>query len=113
MAIPFYVFQFTRFVKPSQIPNHFIEEGRELKGIVERIEPNGALLMIKHHPIIPLPINTTDNLPVKVTGVNISGLGISWLQTIVAGNEVKFVPVGKSREFVQCKVILPQVSDVR
>lgn len=68
--------------------------------------------MIKHQPIIPLPGSSTNSLPVKITGVNVSGLGISWLQTIVAGNEVKFVPVAKFKEFVQCKVILPQVSGV-
>lgn len=79
---------------------------------MKRIEPSGALLMIKHHPIIPLPINSTNSLPVKITGVDVSGLGISWLQTIVAGNEVKFVPVVKSKDFVQCKVILPQVYNV-
>lgn len=104
--------QFSRFKKPSDIPNHFIVERRELQGFVERIEPSGALLMVQHQPLVPIPGTNSSTLPVKVSGVNISGLGISWLQTIVAGNKVKFVPIFKDKDSVHCEVVLPQVVGV-
>lgn len=75
---------------------------------MERIEPSGALLLVKHKPLIPLPEVRNGALPVKISGVNVSGLGISWLQTIVAGNEVQFVPVAKEMEAVLCEVLLTQ-----
>lgn len=64
--------------------------------------------MIKHKPLITLPGVRNGALPVKISGVNVSGLGISWLQTIVAGNEVQFVPVLKEKDAVQCEVVLQQ-----
>lgn len=94
------------------MPNHFIQERRELIGFVERVEPSGALLMVKHQPLVPIPGLRSGNLPVKVCGVNISGLGLNWLQAIVAGNNVKFVPVFKDKNYVHCEVVLPQVADV-
>lgn len=104
------MFKLSRFKRPSDIPNHFIKERRELTGLVERIEPNGALLMIQHKPLVQIPgINSSaQQLPVKISGVNVYGHGISWLQAIVAGNEVKFIPVLKEKDYVQCEVLLPQ-----
>lgn len=66
--------------------------------------------MVEHKPLVPLPGIPRGALPVKISGVNVSGLGISWLQTLVAGNEIQFVPVLKDKEFVHCEVILPQVT---
>lgn len=80
--------------------------------MVERIDPNGALLMIKHKPLVPLPGLSDGELPVKISGVKVSGLGLNWLQAIVAGNEVKFIPIAKAQNFVQCKVLLPQTRNV-
>lgn len=99
---------FSRFKKPSDIPNRFIKERRELTGIVERIEPSGALLMVRHKPLIALPGMSSGALPVKVSGINITGHGISWLQAIVAGHEIKFIPVLKEKDCVQCEVLLEQ-----
>lgn len=100
----------SRFKRPSDIPNHFIQEKRELTGYVERIEPKGALLMVKHKPLIQLPFAKSEKeLPVKISGVNVSGLGISWLQTVVAGNEIKFYPIKKDKDWVHCEVLLLQV----
>lgn len=107
--------QLSRFKRPSDIPNHFIKERRELTGLVERVEPSGALLMISHKPLVQIPgLNSSSQqqLPVKISGVNVSGHGISWLQAIVVGNEVKFIPVLKEKNFVQCEVLLPQKRDV-
>lgn len=64
--------------------------------------------MIKHKPLVQLPGISGGELPVKISGINVSGLGISWLQTIVAGNEVQFVPVLKDKDAVHCEVTLQQ-----
>ncbi|CAH2007258.1 unnamed protein product [Acanthoscelides obtectus] len=97
---------FSKFRKASDIPNHFIREKRELIGYVNRIEPDGALLMVQHKPLINLPFIRASHLPVKISGVRVSGLGLSWLQTVVAGKEIKFIPIVKERDFVQCQVFL-------
>ncbi|VEN48723.1 unnamed protein product [Callosobruchus maculatus] len=101
---------FSKFSKPSDIPNHFIHEKRELVGYVSRIEPDGALLMVHHKPLINLPFIQGGHLPVKISGVQVSGLGLSWLQTVVAGNDIKFIPIVKERNFVQCQVFLERES---
>lgn len=77
---------------------------------MERIEPSGALLMVRHKPLVELPFGRGAELPVKISGINVSGLGISWLQTIVAGNEVQFVPVLKDKDAVHCEVVLQQTT---
>lgn len=64
--------------------------------------------MIRHKPLVKLPGIKAGELPVKISGVNVSGLGISWLQTIVAGNEVQFIPVLKDKNAVHCEVVLQQ-----
>lgn len=63
--------------------------------------------MINHKPLIRLfsKSRPEDQLPVKVAGVNISTNGLSWLQTIVAGREVTFIPVS-SNENLHCEVFL-------
>lgn len=93
---------------PSDIPKHFIEEKRELSGLVTRIDPNGGLLMVQHKPLVDVFLVPTGQLPVKIFGVKLSGLGLNWLQAVVAGQEVKFIPVVKDKEFVQCQVLLLQ-----
>ncbi|KAL3285665.1 hypothetical protein HHI36_000197 [Cryptolaemus montrouzieri] len=98
---------FSRFKRPNDIPKRFLEERRELTGCVKRIDPNGALLMVEHKPLISLPVISKGELPVKILGVNISGLGVSWLQTIVVDSEITFIPVKKDTNFVQCEVLLP------
>ncbi|XP_018569964.1 uncharacterized protein LOC108909968 isoform X2 [Anoplophora glabripennis] len=101
---------FSKFKAPSDIPNHFVKERRELTGLVKRIEPDGALLMVQHKPLVNIPLIPSGQLPVKITGVNVTGLGISWLQTVVVGSEVKFVPILKGRNLVECEVLLVQPS---
>lgn len=99
---------FSKFKRPEDIPNHFITEKRELAGLVKRIDPNGALLMVEHKPLVNIPIISSGQLPVKISGVNVTGLGLNWLQAIVAGREIKFVPVVKHEDFVHCEVLLIQ-----
>ncbi|KAF7274492.1 protein C3orf33 [Rhynchophorus ferrugineus] len=99
---------FSKFKRPKDIPNHFITEKRELTGLVKRIDPNGGLLMVEHKPLVDLPIVSSGQLPVKISGINVSGLGLNWLQAIVAGQKIKFVPIEKNNDFVQCQVMLVQ-----
>ncbi|XP_045483354.1 uncharacterized protein LOC123688748 isoform X2 [Harmonia axyridis] len=103
---------FSRFKSPQDIPNIFIKDKRELTGLVKRIDPNGALLMVEHKPLISLPIIPKGELPVKILGVEVNGLGISWLQTIVVNSEVIFVPVKKEQDLVHCKVLLPNINQM-
>ncbi|XP_025835705.1 protein C3orf33-like [Agrilus planipennis] len=99
---------FSKFKKPSDVPNRFIREKKELIGTIQRIEPNGALLMFQHKPPFTLPFTRVGSLPVKIAGIEVSGLGISWLQTIVAGREVTCIPIKKCKNFVECTVTLQQ-----
>ncbi|CAH1155004.1 unnamed protein product [Phaedon cochleariae] len=103
---------FSKFKKPSDIPNMFIKEKRELTGLVDRIDPKGPLLMIQHKPLIDIRVFTTGQLPVKISGVNVSGLGVSWLQSVLSAKEVKFVPVVKGKDFVECQVYLTQLKKI-
>ncbi|XP_066247174.1 protein C3orf33 homolog [Euwallacea similis] len=99
---------FSKFKRPGDIPNHFIQEKRELTGVVKRIDPNGGLLMVEHKPLVDIPLIKTGQLPVKISGVKVTGLGLNWLQAIVAGQQIKFVPVTKAPHFLQCEVLLIQ-----
>ncbi|KAG5888624.1 hypothetical protein JTB14_022640 [Gonioctena quinquepunctata] len=101
---------FAKFKKPSSIPDHFIKERRELVGIVEGIEPNGSILMVKHQPLVNLPFVPSGQLPVKISGVEVSGLGFNWLQAVVSHQKVKFIPIAKDKHFVRCQVLLMQNS---
>lgn len=74
--------------------------------MVKRIDPNGALLMVEHKPLVDIPFIKTGQLPVKISGVQVTGLGLNWLQAIVAGQQVKFIPVSKDSSSVHCQVLL-------
>lgn len=90
------------------MPQRFIDERRELVGYVNRVEPGGGILMVKHKPLVDLPVVKDGELPVKISGVKVSGLGVNWLQAIVVDNEIKFIPVYKDKKFLHCEVMLPQ-----
>lgn len=64
--------------------------------------------MVEHKPLVDIPLIKSGQLPVKISGVNITGLGLSWLQSIVAGQQIKFVPITKDTNFLQCQVLLVQ-----
>ncbi|KAK5649141.1 hypothetical protein RI129_004033 [Pyrocoelia pectoralis] len=101
---------FSRFKKPSDIPSHFIKEGRELTGTVQGIDPTKGLLLINHKPLLPLPFTSTGMLPVKLSGINVTRHGISWLQAIVVGSQVKFIPVAKEKNWLQSEVSFDQIA---
>ncbi|KAK2580211.1 hypothetical protein KPH14_012471 [Odynerus spinipes] len=73
---------FSKFKKPSDIPPHFLKH-TELKGVVKRIDPSySTLLMVDHKPLIPFPrFSRKKYLPIKLSGINVTNQGISWLQT--------------------------------
>lgn len=73
------------------------------------MEPNGILL-INHQPLIALPGIRKGELPSKIANVETTGHGISWLQTLVAGNEVEFVPISKRDKYVECQFKLHQTT---
>ncbi|XP_060517467.1 uncharacterized protein LOC132696580 [Cylas formicarius] len=99
---------FSKFKSPKDIPNHFIKERRELSGLVKRIEPNEGLLMVEHKPLINIPIVPSRQLPLKISGVHVTGLGFSWLQAIVVGQNIIFIPIFKDKNFVKCEVLLAE-----
>uniref|UniRef100_A0A1Y1M8B0 TNase-like domain-containing protein n=1 Tax=Photinus pyralis TaxID=7054 RepID=A0A1Y1M8B0_PHOPY len=101
---------FSRFKRPSDIPSHFIKESRELTGTVEGVDPTKGLLLINHKPLLELPFTSPGALPVKLSGVHVKGHGISWLQAIVRGSQVKFIPVLKEKDWVQSEVSLDQLA---
>lgn len=68
--------------------------------------------MVEHKPLISLPFVSKGDLPVKILGVEVTGLGISWLQTIVVNSEVKLIPIKKDKEFIHCEVLLPKIQNV-
>ncbi|KZC11289.1 Uncharacterized protein C3orf33, partial [Dufourea novaeangliae] len=101
---------FSKFRNPTSIPSHFLHKKLPLQGTVMRIEPNyGALLMVNHKPMIPLPrLNNSKYLPVKIAGVNVTANGISWLQTIVNGKSITFIPLMSTKEYLSCIVTASQ-----
>lgn len=101
---------FARFTKPSDVPLHFLQSRVPLQGAVMRVEPNnGGLLMIDHWSLLPFPhFNGKSYLPVKISGVNVQGNGISWLQSVVNGNGVTLVPLAREKEYLECIVSLQQ-----
>lgn len=99
---------FAKFRKPSSIPSHFIQKRVQLRGTVKRIDPSyGTVLMVDHKPLIPLPrLSSSKYLPIKIAGLDITGNGISWLQTIVGQKEITFIPLAKRKEYLNCIVLL-------
>ncbi|KOC59706.1 Uncharacterized protein C3orf33 like protein, partial [Habropoda laboriosa] len=111
LAIALYQIKpFAKFRKPSSIPSRFLRKKIPLRGIVMHIEPTcGTLLMVDHKPLIPLPrLNNSKHLPIKIAGLDVTANGISWLQTIVCGKEVTFIPLVKEKEYVSCIVSMQQ-----
>ncbi|XP_018047587.1 PREDICTED: uncharacterized protein LOC108686672 isoform X1 [Atta colombica] len=102
---------FAKFTKPSDVPLHFLQSRVPLQGTVRRVEPSSTrvLLMVDHRPLLPfLHLNSKTYLPVKIGGVNITGNGVSWLQTVLNEKLVTFVPVVKEKEYLECVVAMPQ-----
>nr|XP_050867984.1 uncharacterized protein LOC127072026 isoform X1 [Vespula vulgaris] len=108
---------FAKFKKPSDVPNHFLQS-TELQGRVTHIDPSyGVLLLIDHKPLIPFPqLGREKYLPIKLAGINTTNhvyfkrtskyiiIGISWLQTIIRGEKITFLPLTKKKDYLNCIV---------
>ncbi|KAJ8673703.1 hypothetical protein QAD02_004965 [Eretmocerus hayati] len=101
---------FAKFTKPSQVPKHFFKKKVVLEGVVHNVEPGEQpYLLVDHKPLVPIPrLGNPKFLPVKVAGVNVTGSGISWLQTVVKGQKITFLPIHKDDKFLACIVMVPQ-----
>jgi len=130
-------FQFVKFTRPSDVPLHFLQSRVPLQGTVRRVEPSSTrvLLMVDHQSLLPFPhFNSKTYLPVKIGGIDITGngrlnfgheihsceflktwilVGVSWLQTVLNGKLVTFVPIVKEKEYLECVVAMPQKDQVR
>ncbi|KAK0182508.1 hypothetical protein PV327_000644 [Microctonus hyperodae] len=101
---------FAKFSNPQKVPSHFIKNQTVLRGTVARIEPGKVpLILVDHKPLIRIPrFGESKYLPVKIAAVDVNNHGVSWLSTIVQGNEVEFMPVKKANEFLHCTVTMSQ-----
>lgn len=98
---------FSKFRNPSSIPSHFFHKKVPLQGTVKRIEPShGTLLMVDHKPLIALPrLNNKTFLPIKIAGLNVTSNGINWLQAIINGQSISFVPLFSTKEYLSCIIV--------
>ncbi|XP_071563295.1 protein C3orf33 [Temnothorax nylanderi] len=105
---------FARFTKPSDVPLHFLQSRVPLQGTVRRVEPSSSkvLLMVDHRPLLPLPRFNKAYLPVKIGGVDITGNGVSWLQTVLNGKLVTFLPIVREKEYLECVVTMSEKDQV-
>lgn len=99
---------FLKLRKPSDIPSHFLRERIPMKGTLKHIDTNyGTVLMIDHKPLVPLPRFTSPKyLPVKISKVNVTNNGISWLNTIASGKQITFIPLAIEKEYLDCIVTM-------
>lgn len=106
LLVAFYKIRpFAKFKKPMDVPSHFLKR-TELQGVVARIDPShGTLLLVDHKPLIPFPhFGRNRYLPIKLAGVYANNQGISWLQTVINGKTITFIPLTKEKEYLNCIV---------
>lgn len=94
---------FKKFTTPQSIPASFIKNHVILHGRVREIDPSG-LLKIEHYPIWPLPVHRSSLLPVKIDSIQVMGLSVPWLQTIIKGEQVRFQPISVHDNSLSCIV---------
>ncbi|XP_058115800.1 uncharacterized protein LOC131287744 [Anopheles ziemanni] len=102
---------FTRFGQASDIPKHFIREQIPQYGKVTKIEPSlqhGPLLVVRHKPPANIFFWSKKAIPIKVNGIDINANGYSWLQSVVAGKDICFVPMltSSNHAHAECRVFL-------
>lgn len=97
---------FSKFVRPSQIPKDFYKKHVKLNGKVLGISPseNNPLLILDHSPLLFSKLRRERGLPVSLEGVDISGNGFSWLQTVLKNTNVEFVLIKPSEKSARCIV---------
>ncbi|XP_052889413.1 uncharacterized protein LOC128297760 [Anopheles moucheti] len=104
---------FTIFGKSSDIPDHFIREQIKQFGRVSKIEPSqlyGPLLVVQHHPPAKIFFWSSKTIPIKIDGIAINANGYSWLQSVVDGKKVSFIPMKQSfsEKHAECRVYLTE-----
>ncbi|XP_043485463.1 protein C3orf33 [Polistes fuscatus] len=105
---------FAKFKKPSDVPNRFLKT-TEFEGRVTRIDPaHGTLLLVDHIPLLPFPrLSKNKYLPIKLAGINTTSHGISWLQCLINGKNVKFLPLDKKKDYLNCIVTFSEKDQER
>jgi hypothetical protein len=106
------VFQFKKFTSPQELPVSFLEKHVTLTGKVVRVETSPPLLLVDHHPIVAWQLrqSATKCLPVHISSVDILNNGVSWLQHVVVGTDIKITPLKVNTESVSCIVSANTVS---
>nr|XP_040225565.2 uncharacterized protein LOC120951101 [Anopheles coluzzii] len=101
----------TIFGKPSDIPRHFVRDQVKQYGRVTKIEPSqlyGPLLVVQHHPPAKVFFWSSKTIPIKIDGIAINANGYSWLQSVVTGKEICFIPMKEpsSAAQIECRVCI-------
>lgn len=101
---------FKKFTSPQEIPTNFLEKHVTLTGKVMSVEPSAGasppLLLVDHHPVVgwQLRQSVTTCLPVHISSVDILNNGVSWLQHVVVGSNIRFTPLKANPESLSCIV---------
>ncbi|XP_052868965.1 uncharacterized protein LOC128274719 [Anopheles cruzii] len=103
---------FTRFGQASDIPLHFIRNQVRQYGCVKKIEPSlqyGPLLIVRHRPPANILFWSDKTIPIRVNGIEINANGYSWLESVVSGKEICFLPMVArpgTTKHADCRVLL-------
>lgn len=99
-----------KFTSPQEIPTHFLEKHVTLSGKVVSVETSAGttppLLLVDHRPVVgwQLRQSVTKCLPVHISSVDILNNGVSWLQCVVVGSNIRFTPLKANPESLSCIV---------
>jgi hypothetical protein len=79
---------------------------------VETSVGSSPLLLVDHRPVVAWQLrqSATKCLPVHISSVDILNNGVSWLQHVVVGTNVRFTLLRASPESVSCIVNADTVS---
>lgn len=111
-----HLFQFKKFTSPQEIPKIFLEKHVTLTGKVVSVETSAGasppLLLVDHYPIVGWQLRQSNMkcLPVHISGVDILNNGVSWLQHVVVGSNIRFTPLKANPESLSCIVTSHTVS---
>jgi hypothetical protein len=75
---------------------------------------SSPLLLVDHHPVVgwQLRQSATKCLPVHISSVDILNNGVSWLQHVVVGTDIRFTPLKVNPESLSCIVNSDTVSGI-
>lgn len=90
---------FLKLKSPSDIPKHFMVKKMPFYAKVVSVQPSmvpgrNPLILVNHYPLLSLPIkNETHLLPLEVASVDVTSNGFIWLQSMLVGDDIKFIPL--------------------